>query len=543
MGKLSSLLKLKPFVRKYKTIFILGILGMVLASLIETPVPYIIGHITDKVLIGKGKYSELYEYLGAIAVLYILSYGISIAARYAFVKISSFVVNEMRYSVMKKVMDLPMSYLSSTQKGYVQGRISECSSVGSIFSPGVISTFLSVIDASLAIITMFIINYKLAFAAVILAPLFYFSSKSSTSSFMKSTKELVESSAVLNGECFEIINGIEDIKILNAKNQHLVKFDNKLKTMVANTLKQGKSMIFFSQNIGLINDFGGLLILLISAILILKGQFTVGLYTSFSLYITKVFSCAQAIASMGTMIKPACLNIERLYELLDMKDENEDKNESITADIDCISLDKVAFAYKEKEKKVFENLSFKISKGEKVLLKGENGAGKSTLIKLLIGLYPYTEGEILYNSIPVNNINTESLREKVAVVSQNIFLFRGTVLDNILYGLEDKKKRKDVEHIIKELKLEEYVARFPKGIDTEISQNTAGVSGGQAQIIAFLRAMVSGKEVIILDEPLANLDAETRELILNILNEIQIKGILIVVSHISDNMNFREIVL
>ncbi|MPQ30392.1 ABC transporter ATP-binding protein [Clostridium estertheticum] len=537
MGKISSLLKLTPFIKKHKLVFIAGIIGMLLGSVIATPIPYIIGIIMDKVLIAKKGYNQLYYYIGIIAVFYVLRYFISIFSNYMFVKINNLVVNELRCTVMDKVMELPMSYLANTEKGYVQSRIAECSTVGSIFSPSYVGIVLSLTDAVLALVTMFAINYKLSIVILILTPLFFFSSKMSMGNFMKNTKEMLEYNATLNGECFEIINGIEDIKILNGKNNHLKKFNDKLSKLVKSSLKQSKSMIIFMGNITFINNFGSLLVLLIAGILILKGEFTVGLYTSFSLYITKVFSSIQGIGTMGTMIKPVCLSIERVYELLDMDDENSGKNQNLNEEIKSIKFENVAFKYKNNIKNVLNNINFEIIKGEKVLIKGENGSGKSTIIKLLLGLYNPVEGRILCNNIDMSTINTKSLRERIGIVSQSIFLFKGTVLANILYG-QTKKKLKDVEELIKKLGLQEYINRLPKGLDTEITQNNSGVSGGQAQVIAFIRVILSNKDVIILDEPISNVDVETRDLILGILRDKDFDGTLIVVSHVIEGMDF-----
>ena len=542
MGKWGSLLKLRPFMKKYRLILIAGITGIIVSSVLATPIPYLIGHLLDKVLMGNKSYHDLYLYIGIIAALYLLQYAVSLVSKNLFVRINNSVVNEMRYSVMEKVIDLPMSYLSSTEKGYVQSRISECSSVGSIFSPGIVSMFLSIADALLAIVTMFAINYKIAFAVLVLTPVFFFSTKVSTKGFMKNTQGMMESSAVLNGECFEIINGIEDIKVLNGKKNHLAKFKTKISEMVKYSVKQSRSMILFVGNISLINNAGTLLILLLSGILILKGQFTVGLYTSFSLYIAKVFASTQGLATLGTTLKPVCLSIERIYELLDMKDENSGRNKMLDSDIETIEFNRVGFRYKEDLPDVFKEISFQLEKGDKVRVEGENGSGKTTLIKLLLGLYQPTSGTITINGIDAATVNCDSLRQRIGIVSQNIFLFRGTVLDNILYG-QNAKKRKDVQTLIGQLGLQDYMGRLAKGLDTEISQDTSGVSGGQAQIIAFIRALLSEKDVIVLDEPISNVDAETRKLILQILKKRDYGGILIVISHQSEGMEFLSKVI
>lgn len=537
MGSLKSLLKIIPFIKKYRLFFCIGIAGTILCSVVSVPIPYFIGYILDNVVEGSKSYKELYYYIGLIALLYVLRYAISFAAQYIFAKVSNEVTNEMRYSVISKVLDLPMSYLSNTEKGYIQSRIGECGNVSVVFSPSNIGLLLGLVDAVAAAIAMFSLNFKLALVTVILSPVFYFSSKASAGGFMKVTHQMMESNAVLNGECFEIINGIEDIKVLNGKENQLKRFKSKLDDLVKKSIKQSKSILVFIENITIANNMGTLIILLIAAILIIKGQFTIGLYTSFSLYIGRVFGASQGLATVGTTIKPACLSIERLYELLDMKGENEGKTEILESNIDSIKVQNVSFRYNSNTKNVINSLNFEISKGEKVLLRGENGSGKSTLIKLLVGLYTPEEGKILFNDKDLSTINNKSLRDRIGIVSQSIFLFRGTVLDNILYG-QNQKKREDVELLIKQLNLDSYINRLPNGLDSEISQNTAGVSGGQAQVIAFVRAMLLNKDIVILDEPISNVDVETRDIVLNILKNNEFEGILIVVSHIVDNMEF-----
>ena len=200
MGNWKSILKLIPYLKKHRLILSAGIAGIILSSLLSTPVPFLTGQLLDKVLLGNKSYNALYLYIGGIAAIYLLNYVISLSSKSLFVKVNNSVVNELRHSVMKKVMDLPMDYLSSTEKGYVQARISECSSVGGLFSPMIISMFLSIISALFAVITMFAINLKLALIVTVLTPLFFFSSKASSKGFMKNTKAMMESVAVLNGE-------------------------------------------------------------------------------------------------------------------------------------------------------------------------------------------------------------------------------------------------------------------------------------------------------------------------------------------------------
>lgn len=447
MGNWKSIFKLVPFLKPYSIIFILGSIGLFIGSIISLPVPYLTGQLLDKVLLYSKSYNQFFFYILLIGFLYIADYIITVLSKNLFVRINNSIVNDMRVTIMSKVMELPMSYLSKVEKGYIQGRIAECSSIGGLFSPTVIGIIFTIIQAVMSIFTMFILDWKMALIVLGLTPFFLLASKASTGNFMKSTRNMMESSAVLNGECFEILNGVEDIKILNGKSWHLQKFKSKVRKLILNGVKQGKSMIIFMENINLINNLGSLIILLVSGILILKGQFTVGFYTSFSLYSVKVFTSAQGVVSLNTTIKPICLNIERLYELLNMDDENSKRNKYLNGSIVFVQLNNVEFRYEKDLPLVLNHISFNLNRGEKVLIRGANGSGKTTLIKLLLGLYSPTDGAILFNNINTIELNRDSLRKRISVVSQNIFLFRGTVLENILYG-QISKSREDVEQLI-----------------------------------------------------------------------------------------------
>ncbi|NFC89543.1 ABC transporter ATP-binding protein, partial [Clostridium botulinum] len=467
MGNLRSLLKLTPFLQKYKLLLFFVLISILSSSIIAIPIPYIMGRITDDVLIGSKSFKRFYFYIGIIAILYILKYLISVISNYLSSKFNNFVSNELRFVLIDKIMNLPMDYLGNVEKGYLQGRISECSSIASNLSTNIVGTLVNMFDAILSISTMFAINYKLATTVFILIPFFFIVVKVSNNGFTKNIERVLEASAILNAECFEIINGIEDIKVLNGKAYSLAKFKKKLEHLIKTTLKQNKIMILLTHNIAGINDLGTILILLISGILIIKGQFTVGLYTTFSLYSGKIFTSTQFLANVGPSLKQTCLSIERVYEFIEMDDENKGKNQYLNRKIESINLENVTFKYKNNVNNVLDSLNFRINKGEKVLISGENGVGKSTLIKLLSGLYEPIEGRILYNNLDLVTINKESLRGRIGIVSQNIFLFKGTVLDNILYG-QNEKKREDVEKLIIKLNLEPYISRLPKGLDSEI---------------------------------------------------------------------------
>ncbi len=173
MGNLRSLLKLTPFLQKYKLLLFFVLISILSSSIIAIPIPYIMGRITDDVLIGSKSFKRFYFYIGIIAILYILKYLISVISNYLSSKFNNFVSNELRFVLIDKIMNLPMDYLGNVEKGYLQGRISECSSIASNLSTNIVGTLVNMFDAILSISTMFAINYKLATTVFILIPFFF----------------------------------------------------------------------------------------------------------------------------------------------------------------------------------------------------------------------------------------------------------------------------------------------------------------------------------------------------------------------------------
>ncbi|CAG7838723.1 Putative multidrug export ATP-binding/permease protein [Clostridium haemolyticum] len=533
----SDLLKLKPYIKKCKHWFCYGVLGMIVCSVMYMPIPYLMGYIIDEFFIKKGSRTNLYKYIGVLALLFILMYVISIFSKKLFIKMENFIVNEIRLSMIDKIIDLPMSFLSKNEKGYILSRISECSNIGRLFSPEFIKIFLNVFDLIFAFIMMTNLNGKLTIAVLILIPIYYFTVKSSSKCLTETTKVLLETSAVLSGETYEVLNGIEEIKILNGKKTQIAKFKSKLQTVIKSGIKQSNQFMFFMENITLVNNLATLLILLFSGILILNGKLTVGIYTAFATYMSKVLGGTMSLANLEMILKPVCVSIKRIQEFLNLTDENYSRTELIEGSIETIDIKNLCFKYEDNTEKIINNLNFSINKGDKVLLKGENGSGKSTLIKIILGLYDPLEGAIFINDKNYCKLDRKSIRNRIGIVSQNIFLFKGSVLDNILYGQVDKNKE-DIITLIKEYNLEKYIGSFVNGLETEISQNGTGISGGQTQIIALLRAMINRKDIIILDEATSNLDIETREVVLEIFRNKKITSSVIVVSHQEEGINF-----
>ncbi|MGQ8826820.1 multidrug ABC transporter ATP-binding protein [Bacillus wiedmannii] len=532
-----ELLFLYPYLKNTKSLLAFGLLGMVIASLIIAPIPYIIGYIIDKVILLNKSYDQLLKTTLILLLIYCINYLISIGYEYLFTRVQQNVVNEIRLSMISNIIDAPLSYINQKEKGYILSRIAESGNVSALFSPNLLRVFSGIFDFFFALFIMFNLSVKLTGIIVIIIPIYFVISKYSSKMISKSTTNVYESSAVLNAEMYETLNGIEDIKLLNGKNIQTNKIKAKLNDVIKSALKQSLHFIFFMQNLIVTNNFVTVIVLLVSGILILQNQLTIGVYTSFSIYMAKLLATTQALGSLDITLKPVCISIKRIKEFFNLDVENTLVTNIMKEPINSIEFKDVCFKYNENSDLIFDHFNVQIEKGDKLLIDGINGSGKSTFIKLLTGLYQPKSGKILINNIDYNLIHKESIRDRIGIVSQNIFLFKGTILDNILYGQTNKTKE-DVVKLIKRYHLTSHLNRFENGLDTIIVQDGSSVSGGQAQFIAFLRAILTQRDIIILDEAASNLHIDTRNLMYEILQNCNICNILIMISHQQDGLYF-----
>lgn len=532
-----NLLFLWPYLKQSKYKFMVGIIGMGLSSLLITPIPYLIGYSIDNIILMNKSHFELLKIALLMAAIYILGYMANVGYSYVFSKVQYEVVNKVRVSTVESVIDAPLAFHNKHDKGYILGRIAESSSLGVLFSPSFLGTLTGVFDFIFSLFVMFKLSSTLTFTTLIIIPLYFIISRHASKKISESTTKVYESSAQLNGEVFETLNGIEEIKLLVGKSTQIQKLNNKLVSMIKSLLKQSLNFVFFVQNIILSNNLVTTFVLFISGILILNNHLTIGIYTSFSLYLSKLLSTTQAFGSIEVTLKPVCVSISRIKGILETEKENNADARKLDQGISTIRFNEVSFKYETSDEWVIQNMNFEFKTGDRVLLRGLNGSGKTTLIKLITGLYKPLHGQILINEQDYSLLDIDSIRNRIGIVSQSVFLFKGTVADNILYGQKDKT----IEDIIitaQKYNLMGHLEKFQKGLNTEISQNGFGVSGGQTQVIAFLRAVLAKRDIIILDEATSNLDIDTKDQIAGILNAEQLCNILIMISHQTDQYEF-----
>ena len=529
MKTYTNLKILFPYIKKSKRYLIFGIMGILIASAIVAPVPYFIGNVLDVLVKENVTFSDIKNTLILISAIYFVKFLINMSYQQSFAKLQQKIVNEIRLDMVKSILDAPLSFINKREKGYILSRIGEVQQIGAIFSPTIITNFVGIFEMLFCFMMMLSINVKLTLVALIIVPGYFALSKSISKKITKCTVKMQEDSANLNADMFETLNGIEEVKLLNGKQIQLKKIYFKIQTLIRSAIKQSFSMIVFIQSISFVSDLVTVGILALAGIFIINGEITIGVYTAFSLYIGKLLGVTQSVGTFEITIKPVCATIERAKEFLFSDLETHKGSKKLNENIHEVFFENVSFGYKGNNI-VINEMTQKFIEGDKVLLLGENGSGKTTFVKLLVGLYEPVKGKIFINNQSIDKLCKDDIRKRVGIVSQEVFLFKGSVIENILFGVEGKN-RKDVSILLEKFGLTDYMERLPNGLDTQISQNGVGISGGQAQIIAFIRAVIKNKDILILDEATANLDQDTCRKIMSILCNYKLCRMLFVISH------------
>lgn len=533
MKRLKKYNFLLNYINKSKKYLLLGLFGMLLAAISIVPVPYLIGYVLDNVILKSSYYRILMVIAFVLITLYIVNYLATLFYQYYFNKLQQNVVNDIKLDVIIKIINSHMCNIDKYEKGYLLARINEIQQISSLFSTNILGCATGIFEFILYLVVMFKLSNKLTLVILIIVPAYFIITKKLTRKIEGNTLRLQEASSVLNGSIYETLQGVEDIKILNAKDSQISKIIKKINNVIKNAINYNMNLIICLYSIVFTSNIITVLILVLSIVLIVRGEISIGIYTSFSIYIAKILGATHSLASVEMVLKPVEVTIERIKELLNVEEENGLNCKKFTEKIEKISCVDLGFKYKKNENYVFENLTTNFEKGDKVLLKGNNGSGKTTLIKLLLGLYEPSFGTMYINGIDYTQLNKDDIRKRVAIVSQNIFLFNCSVWENIVFGMKSKN-RCDVEKMIEKLDLLEYINKFENGIDT-IIQSNEGLSGGQKQIVTFLRAVIRDTDILIMDEATVNLDIEAEGIINKLLLENHFGKILIIVSH-----NFKK---
>ncbi len=342
----------------------------------------------------------------------------------------------------------------------------------------------------------------------------------------------MESNAKLTSYLVESLKGIETVKAFNAERSVNLETEKRFIGLLRSVFKNGGINNAQSSLEGLIRAVFGICILWIGSYQVMNGKLSIGQLLSFNALLAYFLNPIENLINLQPQLKSAKIAAERLGEILDLeleKSEDEDKKinpQTLKGDINFKNL---SFRYGTRQL-ILEDLNLQIKAGEKIALVGESGSGKTTLVKLLLNFYKCEKGEILINECNIQDINIESLRDKISYISQDIFMFKGTIKENLEFG-NDELDMEDIVEACKKAKIHEYINSQQTRYNTMVEENGSNLSGGQKQRLAIARAILRKPDILIMDEATSSLDSITEKAIEKTMYEFSENITTIMIAH------------
>ncbi|MBQ7323636.1 MAG: ABC transporter ATP-binding protein [Clostridia bacterium] len=454
---------------------------------------------------------------------------------------------DMRRDLFRHIQTLPFSYFDNNKTGSIMSRILndlfEVSELAHHAPEDVFNSFISIIGA---LVMLTLINPWLALIVLCYVPfMIFFAAKARVkmgAAFTESRKKV----SALNAEIESSISGVRVTKAYNASAIETEKFDDVNGQFKKARGESYRAMGFFQAGMAGFNDFLYLTALISGSLFFFFKVIDGPDLTAYILYITMLLTPIRTLINLFEQIQDGLTGFNRFCELMDTPSEYEPElPQDSNLDGDVV-FEKVSFGYQTEDRKneeVLKQVSFTVKKGQTVALVGSSGGGKTTICNLLPRFYLRGDGKISIGGTDINDVTTANLRDKIAFVAQDVFLFSGSVRDNIMYGAPDKSEEEMIV-AAKRANIHEYVMTLPDGYDTEVGERGVKLSGGQKQRISIARAFLKNPPILILDEATSALDNMTEMQVQQSLSELSAGRTTLVVAHrLSTVKNADEILV
>lgn len=502
---------LRSYLRPYGARIAAAALLLLIVAAISATLPAVTMFIIDRAIPARAV-GTINALLAALAVLYLLRPMGSFLATYNFTVLGQTVQARIREDLFRRLLKLPLAYFEQKQTGYLVARLGEVSSISIFFSSAMLIPLLGIVDLLLSVGLMLWIDWRLTAIVAVTLPLLYLAARYQGRGVRASTRSMMEQGAVVSRHLQESLSGVQTIKEHAAEERETQKIASNLRKLLRTSIVQGVAGTLAMESMALVTSIISLAVLWVSAQFILDGSMRVGQYVAFSLYMIKFVAPLQIFASLSLGMQPALAGLRRLGELIDEVTEDDDPARTIALPKigGAIEMHDVRFRYEGQTRAALDGVSLTIPRGQSIALVGPSGSGKTTLVRLLLGLYPLKEGTITIDGHDVRHVKLQDLRDRVGIVSQNVFLFNDTVRNNILFSRPDATEE-EVVAAARAADAHDFIEQLPHGYDTIVGERGARLSGGQMQRISIARAVLKQPDVVIFDEATSQLDGESEQ--------------------------------
>ena len=529
------LTRLFPYIKPQIPTLILCCVMVLVVNVAELAKPYILSVVIDDFLMTGTPDSGLYSifWFGMLYLGTVLIGGVTnIAQAYTVNRMGQSIIMTIRRDVFRHILHMPMRKLDRFSSGRLITRATnDVETLNELFADFMVNLFRDVFLLLGIAGVMLIMNWRLAliaFAAVPLIFLVTFAVRKYLRRNFVIVKRLIGS---INGFFAENLSGMRIVQLFRREKQKMKEFDLLNAAYLKATLTQIRISSFLRPVMEIINSLAIAFLIWFAVGHISDNLFQVGVIYAFTRYIRQFFEPINDLSEQYGSVQSATVSTQRIFELLDDEDGKEDMKagEELERPKGRVEFRNVWFAYKEDDW-VLKDVSFTIEPGQSCAFVGATGAGKTTIISLIARFYEIQQGEILLDGEDIRKFRLEDLRRHIAVVLQDVFLFSGTISENIRLN-DERITDEEVDGALELARAKPFIERLPSGMDEHVTERGSTFSAGQRQLLSFARAIAHDPALFILDEATANIDTETEQRIQESIANVSRGRTTIIIAH------------
>lgn len=530
-----NLKKMISYYKPYKRVFFADTFFAIIASIVALIIPLVVRYITSTVVHMNPQQAFkqiLYIAIAVFVLIIIQIYCNYFISNYGHV-MGAKIEYDMRAEIFAHFQKMPFSFFDDQKVGQLMSRItSDLFDITELLHHGPENVTISVIKIIGALCILLSIDKKLALAAFALVPFMivyaYFFNKKMKQTFRINRKKI----AAINEQIEDNLSGIRVVKSFANEQLENEKFEIGNKAFLE--AKKNNYKYMGGYNAGLIgfNTMINLVVIVAGGIMFTKNMVNVTDFVTFLLYINIFTDPVKTLIDFTEQFQNGYSGYERFRQILDMEPEIKDKEgaKELTNVVGNIKFDDVSFRYNDNDHRVLKHINLEIPAGSYIALVGSSGAGKTTLCNLIPRFYDVTKGSISIDDEDIRNVKLKSLRNSIGMVQQDVYLFAGTIYENIKYGKPTATKE-EVIAAAKEANAYDFIMSLPNGFDTDIGQRGIKLSGGQKQRLSIARVFLKNPPILIFDEATSALDNESEKVVQESMEKLAKNRTTLVIAH------------
>lgn len=538
--------RLSKEAKRYLWLYVIAILATFALTLVNLAAPRVLARMTELVANGLdlsglqtiGRLTAILTalYLSRVLFRFFSSYMAHVAAWH--------LVEDLRVKVYGKIQSLSMSYFHQQQTGDLMSRmVNDTATFEQLYAHIIPEIITNVVTVAGVMIILLTINVKLALLTCIPIPFIIFAGWVFATKVRPNFRQAQKAIAGINAKIQDNFSGVHEIQAFGKEEYEVSQVAVKTHAYTKALLHALKLSAIFHPSVEFLSSVGSIIVVGVGGLLAFRGQLSVSDIVAFLLYLALFYTPISGLARLLEDTQSALAGAERTVVILDQEQEIIDEPDAapLTDVRGAIEFRHVHFAY-EDEAPVLKDVSFTCQPGQMVALVGPTGVGKTTLTQLIPRFYDPTAGQVLIDSQDIHHVTLASLRQKIAPVLQDTYLFNGSIAENIGYSVP-RAAMEDIIRAAKAAKIHDSIMGMPDGYDTQVGERGLRLSGGQKQRVAIARAILRQAPIIILDEATASVDMETEREIQSAINELAKSCTIVAIAHRLSTIQSADIIL